>query len=85
MIDTLKIKLKRSRLITISLIVLIAGLAAVPANADTRSVKNISTKQIIIDTGSGGGDGASLPDVKWILKQTPNGKPFIFWSWDPTS
>ena len=71
-------------LFTTSLIVLTTGIAAAPANADTRSAKNISTKQIIIDTGGGGGEGAALPSVKWVFETTPKGKPFIFWSWSPT-
>lgn len=60
------------------------GLSASPSLGNSSSWDKVSAKQIVIDTGNGGG-GAALPDVKWIFKQTPNGKPFIFWNWDPTS
>lgn len=41
-------------------------------------------QQILLDTGGVGGvEGANLPGVKWWFGETPNGKPFIFWSWSP--
>ena len=61
------------------------GISVLPSEADSPSIKSTLNYQIIIDTGGGGGEGATLPDVKWTINQTPNGKPFIFWSWDPTS
>ena len=41
--------------------------------------------QILIDTAGGGGtEGATLPSMRWWFDSTPNGSPFIFWTWSPT-
>jgi len=44
----------------------------------------VKPQQILLDTGGGGGvQGSNLPGVKWSFGETPNGKPFMFWSWSP--
>lgn len=83
MLQNSKMKPTIIKLITPSIFVLVTGLSTVPANADIRSAKNISTKQIIIDTGGGGGEGSALPGVRWTFADTAKGTPFMFWSWSP--
>jgi hypothetical protein len=60
------------------------GLNTFPSEAASHSRQKVSTNQIIIDTGGGGGEGSALPGVKWTFAETPQGKPFIFWTWSAT-
>jgi hypothetical protein len=55
------------------------------SQASPLSEVKVKPEQILLDTGGGGGvEGSNLPGVKWWFGETPNGKPFMFWSWSPT-
>jgi hypothetical protein len=76
-------KLKR---ITTVLALLLFSISASITQSDASPLPGVKIKpqQILLDTGGGGGvEGSNLPGVKWWFGETPNGKPFMFWSWSP--
>jgi hypothetical protein len=76
-------KIHRKTIISAALIAFTATSLTHSQAAPLASVK-IKPQQILLDTGGGGGvEGANLPGVKWWFGETPNGKPFMFWSWSP--
>ncbi len=74
-------KTRTKSLLVMVLFVGITALNITASTADLISNRKSSPKQILLDTGGGGGEGSALPGVNWSFAETPNGKPFIFWTW----
>jgi hypothetical protein len=72
------------KLFSTLLLIAIFGSVTTTASAALISEKKASPNQILLDTGGGGGEGSALPGVKWTFAETPQGKPFIFWTWSAT-
>lgn len=75
MIKSLKMTLR------LIFIVLFIGVSTEQTLAATPTGVSISTRQILLDTGGGGGEGAALPGIKWTYGTTADGTPFMFWTW----
>jgi len=67
------------------LAIIYVGSTTTQANAAFTLESPMSQKQILLDTGGGGGEGPVLSGVKWTFGATANGNPFIFWTWSPTN
>jgi hypothetical protein len=70
------------KLITSSILsTVFIGISVLPSEATSPSIRPTLNYQIIVDTGGGGGEGPSLPGIRWTFAETPSLKPFIFWGW----
>ena len=58
---------------------LLSNTSAMAASGQTNQV---AAQQILLDTGNNGGsESVGLPAVKIIVKSTPGGNFFMFWTW----